>query len=215
MDSITILFADNQFLIREGVVASLKKAGSYTLKIANSIPDFLIHINDKTIQLVIIDNTFLGDKTAQKLFVLKENHPQLKFLMLTNGMTHTEIADYSQSGIYTIIMKTSDKEVFSKAIDSAMNNRIFYSDELLGLLIEQNNLKVSNVKQYKITEAEQGIIALIVKGLTTREIASQKGISYHTVVSHKKNIFKKIGIKSSSELIVYALQKGIVETQTS
>ena len=211
MDSLTILFADNQFLIREGVVASLKKAGSYTIKIANSIPDFLIQINDTTIQLVIIDSTFLGDKTVQKLFALKENHPQLAFLILTNGMTHTEIADYSQSGIFVIIMKTSEKEVFSKAIDSAMNNRIFYSDELLGLLIEQNNLKVSNVKQFKITEAEQSIIELIVKGLTTREIASKKDISYHTVVSHKKNIFKKIGVKSSSELIVFALQKGIVQ----
>ena len=211
MDSLTILFADNQFLIREGVVASLKKAGSYTIKIANSIPDFLIQINDTTIQLVIIDSTFLGDKTAQKLFALKENHPQLAFLILTNGMTHTEIVDYSQSGIFVIIMKTSEKEVFSKAIDSAMNNRIFYSDELLGLLIEQNNLKVSNVKQFKITEAEQSIIELIVKGLTTREIASKKDISYHTVVSHKKNIFKKICVKSSSELIVFALQKGIVQ----
>jgi DNA-binding NarL/FixJ family response regulator len=212
MDPITILFADNQFLIREGVVASLKKAGINAIKTANSISDFLTLINDTSLQLVIIDNCFLGDKAAQKLFEIKENHPQLKFLVLTNGMNYTEIADYSHSGIFAIIMKTSDKEVFIKAIDSAMNDRIFYSNDLLDLLIEQNNLKFSNIKPYKITDAEHGIINLIVKGLTTRDIALERNISYHTVVSHKKNIFKKLGVKSSSELIVYAIQKGMVDT---
>jgi len=212
MDPITILFADNQFLIREGVVASLKKAGINEIKTANSIPDFLTLINDTSIQLVIIDNCFLGNKTAQKLFEIKGKYPQLKFLILTNGMAYTDIADYSQSGIFAIIMKTSDKDVFIKAIDSAMNNRIFYSNDLLDLLIEQNNLKFSNVKPFKITDTELGIISLIVKGLTTRDIALERNISYHTVVSHKKNIFKKLEIKSSSELIVYAINHGWVDT---
>jgi DNA-binding CsgD family transcriptional regulator len=54
------------------------------------------------------------------------------------------------------------------------------------------------------------IIQLTAKGLSAKEIANQLFLSLHTVYTHKKNIMKKLKINSSSEIILYAINKGII-----
>jgi DNA-binding NarL/FixJ family response regulator len=212
MEPINILFADNQFFIREGVVASLKKEGNYTIKTVDTKEDFFKQLHSSNIHLVIMDNTFLGIDNLFLFSDTKRFNPNLKFLLLTNGMTHNEIADFSNAGIYNIIGKTSSHDVFIKAIDYTMRSKIYYSDELLDLLLQHNNLKNTTTNTVKLTITELEIIKNIVKGSNTREIAELKQISYHTVVSHKKNIFRKLSINTCSELILYALKKGILDT---
>lgn len=62
-----------------------------------------------------------------------------------------------------------------------------------------------------ISEREQEILVSVVKGMTNKEIADTHNISIHTVISHRKNITRKTGIKSVSGLTVYALLNGLVE----
>ncbi|MBI5008743.1 MAG: response regulator transcription factor [Bacteroidia bacterium] len=60
----------------------------------------------------------------------------------------------------------------------------------------------------QLTPSEMEIVRLISEGLTTKEIASRKNISFHTVITHRKNIFRKLGVSSVSELIMYAIKSG-------
>ena len=60
----------------------------------------------------------------------------------------------------------------------------------------------------QLTDSEMEIVRLIAEGLTTKEIASRKYISFHTVITHRKNIFRKLGVSSVSELIMYAIKAG-------
>jgi len=212
MEPINILFAENQFLIREGVIATLKKAGNYKIHIVETKADFLTQIQTTAIDLVIMDNIFIENNCAIKLSDLKRLYPQLKFLLLTNGMTHTEIAEFSNSGINNIITKTSDKDDFCKAIEYTMKDKIYYSNELLEILIEHNNIKSTPIKSSKLTPTEKEIVKLLVQGLSSRDIALKQFISYHTVVSHKKNIFKKLGVNTTSELIIHAMRNGFVDS---
>ena len=62
-----------------------------------------------------------------------------------------------------------------------------------------------------LTERESEITALVAKGLTNKEIANQLCLSHHTVHSHRKNIIKKLGVSSVSELTLYALNVGLIE----
>jgi len=63
-----------------------------------------------------------------------------------------------------------------------------------------------------LTTSELEIVKLIAGGMTTKEIANKKNISFHTVISHRKNIFKKLSINNSSELIMFAIRKGLIDS---
>jgi DNA-binding NarL/FixJ family response regulator len=52
---------------------------------------------------------------------------------------------------------------------------------------------------------------MIAEGMTTKQIAASKSISFHTVMTHRKNIFRKLGVNSSSELIMFAIKAGWID----
>ena len=78
----------------------------------------------------------------------------------------------------------------------------------------KENLTISKNKSTNIhlTKKEFEIIRLIAQGLSTKKIAAKDFLSVHTVNTHRKNIFKKLGINNTSELIMYAVKTGIVDT---
>ncbi len=70
-------------------------------------------------------------------------------------------------------------------------------------------------RQEGLTERELDVLVLLVKGQSNKEIASNLNISIHTVISHRKNITEKTGIKSLSGLTIYAISKKIVPLDLS
>lgn len=65
----------------------------------------------------------------------------------------------------------------------------------------------------ELSEREKEILTAVVKGMMNKEIASLHHISIHTVISHRKNISRKTGIKSVSGLVVYAMLNGLMEPE--
>lgn len=102
----------------------------------------------------------------------------------------------------------------------AMFEKLVYitdtSEELANMideLSEPYNLAKSEKEPVPLSERETEILKLIINGLTNKEIADRLFISIHTVISHRKNISKKTGIKSLSGLTIYALVKKIIQLQ--
>lgn len=76
-------------------------------------------------------------------------------------------------------------------------------------LLKENMLLKSQLKLNKLTKREMEILALISKGKSTKEIAVEEHISFHTVEWHRKNISKKLEIHKISELVRFAVECGI------
>ncbi len=77
-------------------------------------------------------------------------------------------------------------------------------------LIESNNCTCSDQVKEELTDREIDVLKLLVEGYSNKEISSALNISIHTVVSHRKNIVRKTGIKSLSGLVIYAITSKIV-----
>jgi DNA-binding CsgD family transcriptional regulator len=75
------------------------------------------------------------------------------------------------------------------------------------LLPENNNLNNDNT----LSDREKDVIRLVAKGLTNKEIADILNLSIHTIITHRKNITGKLGIKTISGLSIYALLNGIIQ----
>jgi DNA-binding CsgD family transcriptional regulator len=63
-----------------------------------------------------------------------------------------------------------------------------------------------------LTETETEIVKAIAQGKTTKEIAEERFSSIHTITTHRKNIFRKLGVNTAHEVIKYALRAGLVDS---
>lgn len=100
-----------------------------------------------------------------------------------------------------------DDELLQKFDDTlsvtASLDQIFYK-------IEKINSATNNSQQEDLSEREIEVLTQMVAGLSNKEIADKLNISIHTVISHRKNITEKTGIKSLSGLTIYAITKKII-----
>jgi DNA-binding NarL/FixJ family response regulator len=210
---INLLIADSQYLITESLKILLQADGRFNVcKVVTEKNEIVIELNYSNIALLILDHSLIDISSINELKEIRSSFPGLKILVISNNVTRPELVELNASGINDIILKTAGKEEVFEAIDATLRGKKYYSDELLELLFEASEKKAQGDETGQLTTTEIEIVRLIADGLTTKEIASRKFISFHTVISHRKNIFRKLGVTSISELIMYSIKAGWINT---
>lgn len=206
---VQVLIADSQFLITESLKYILFSEGRFNvINVVTEKHELLKALNSDNISLLIIDHTLFDITGISELKEIKSSFPDLKVLVITNNISKTELHELNNNGITDIVLKTAGREELFEAVNSTLKGKKFYSNELLDLLLEVHDKKTTSDASTLLTNSEIEIVRLISEGLTTKEIAAQKFISFHTVISHRKNIFRKLGVTSVSELIMFAIKAG-------
>jgi DNA-binding NarL/FixJ family response regulator len=208
-NNIGVLIADSQFLITESLKLILQHDGRfYVSNIVIEKKELASELARQHISLLITDPSFIDLSGLSELKEIISDYPQMRILVMTNGLTRGEMLELNNLGINDIILKTTGREEFFEALTATLKGKKFYSNELLDLLFEANDKKWSGEETGQLTNSEMEIVRLIADGLTTKDIALRKYISIHTVITHRKNIFRKLGVSSVSELIMYAIKSG-------
>lgn len=207
-----IVIADSQFLVVETLKNLLTTEGKYSIAaIVNSKYELYKTLEKETCNLLITDFNLIDYESIDDLLEVKRKFPELTVLVLTNYVTKVEFSALSKIGIKNIIYKTADREEILTAIDSALKGKKYFAEEILDLILELSENKSVSEEPTNLTSSEIEIVRLISGGLTTKEIARQKNISFHTVNTHRKNIFRKMGVTNASELIIQAIKAGWID----
>ena len=140
--------------------------------------------------LLIVDPTLLGFHNKDFLTQLGKEHPQVTMIALV-----TSYLDHSMLTPYSGIIEINDTR--SKIISKM--------DEF----VQGETMK--NTDDVELSKRETDVLVAVAKGMMNKEIADQMNISIHTVISHRKNITRKTGIKSVSGLTVYALLNNLID----
>jgi DNA-binding NarL/FixJ family response regulator len=210
---VRVLVADSQFLITESLKYLLLQNGKHEVSNVVSEKDEVIRIlTNESIGILIIDPFFTDFNEIADLKIITVNFPFVKIIVLVNSITRKELHELNSIGITNVVLKTAGQQDIFDSLNSALAGKKYYSNELLDLLFDQNNNKGAIPDTGQLTVSEHEIVRLISEGLTTKEIAARKFISFHTVISHRKNIFRKLGVKSVSELIMYGIKAGWITT---
>jgi len=122
--------------------------------------------------------------------------------------------DCTHASIIAFVSQYSDSQ-FLKQFDDIID---IYDDAQtistkIRHIIEQDTIDITETDTTELSEREQEVLIAVVKGLINKEIASTLNISIHTVMSHRKNITRKTGIKSISGLTVYALFNNLIKQE--
>jgi DNA-binding NarL/FixJ family response regulator len=212
-EPLKVLIADSQFLITESLKMILQNEGCFLVnKVVAEKNELIEALKLNNISVLIIDPSQVDIAGLEELKKIKSSFPDLKILVITNSVTRKELHEFNSISIINIILKTEGKDEIIEALNATLNGKKHYSNELLDLLFESNEKKNIGEETGQLTSSELEIVRLIADGLTTKEIAVRKFISFHTVISHRKNIFRKLGVTSISELIMYSIKAGWINT---
>jgi len=100
---------------------------------------------------------------------------------------------------------------FKKVLSHALQNSISYeSNTKIGSEINSIHNQGSTAKTYDLTNREKEVLALLVKGLTRKEIAGKLFISCNTTGTHIKNIYQKMGVNNCGSAVAKALNEDIL-----
>ncbi len=102
-----------------------------------------------------------------------------------------------------VVSKYSTEQDVLFAIDSALNQKNFYSSDVLNV-IENQSITM------KLNERERDILMLIAQGKQSKEIANQLFLSPHTINTHRKNLLKKLNARTPTELLINAIKLGLI-----
>jgi DNA-binding NarL/FixJ family response regulator len=210
--SYQVIIADSQFLVTESLRQVLTASGEYeVLGVAGYAYQLKALLADAVPDLLITDYATVDYEGLEALKNIVNGHSQMAVLILTNQVIKADLLGLSKMGIKNIICKTTDKEELFMAIGFALRHRKFFSEEVLEVLMDEQKRKGNGEEAHHLTTTETEVVKMIAEGKTTKEIAAQKSISFHTVMTHRKNIFRKLGVNSSSELIMYAIRSGWID----
>ena len=143
---------------------------------------------------------------------LHRDYPDIKILAVSFENNAQTVELMVNAGINGFISKQkSDAQELSEAIDAVMNGAEYFGKDIASMIYD---IFVAKKKSLNIpsefTPREREIILLCLDGLVYKEIAERLGISFHTVNTHKKHIFQKLGINNTMEMVQYALKTGII-----
>ncbi len=203
----SVVLADRQFLTREALQALLAPLYRtfYTVTTKAGLQQYL---QKEPISLIITDYILLDFDSVSDLGEVRKKYPETGIIVLTNAVTHITIKELNDAGIKNIILKTDDREEIFHAIDAALKGKKYYSGDVLDILLNKETpLEDARI----LTSSEIEIVRMISGGLSTKEIAVKKHISFHTVMTHRKNIFRKLGVSNSPELLMYAIKAGLID----
>lgn len=207
--STTVLLADFQFLTRQGIASLVQSiSGFQIIHEINDSSELKKAIDQFQPDLTVLD---IPDKDSPIISILEEikQHFDGKFLIISNNQNRESVKRLLNMGVKGIVTKNCSEEEITNALNSVSNNNRFFCNKVLDLVIEDQSEKTQR-EPANLSPREYEVLMLIAKGNTTNKIADQLFLSVHTVNSHRKNILKKLNVKSPAELISYAIQSGLV-----
>lgn len=204
-----IILADNQDITRVGLIYVLQKMKHDEVNIVTDKIELIYRLKEDPKSLVILDYTLFDLNDASDVIILSQRFKGAKLVLFSEDLSvpfvRQILASIPKS---SILLKDSPLFEIRECIKEAMLGQRYICQHAADMLLTSDNLQEETVK---LTKAETEILKDIALGMTTKEIAAKRFSSFHTVNTHRKNIFRKLGINNAHEATKYALRAGLVD----
>jgi DNA-binding NarL/FixJ family response regulator len=216
--SISVLLADDHLVVRRGLRAVLE--GEADLKIVGEIADGaeVVHTTEALKPDVLILDLMLPNLGGlQILRELRKLQLPTRVVVLSMHSSEAYVTEALGLGALGYVIKDSGADDLIRAVRQVAAGRSFLSPPLSESLLEAYNqrLQATSRDPYEtLTTREREVLLLAAQGHTSAEIAAQLAISPRTAESHRSNLMQKLGLRSQSDLIRFALRRRILDLYT-
>jgi two-component system response regulator NreC len=211
---IRLLLADDHTILRAGLRRILEtEPDMEVVGEAATGPDAVKKARQLKPDVVIMDVNIPGQEGIQTLREIL-NPPGLRVLVLSARLEHQVIAEAVTAGAYGYLAKDSmDSELIS-AIRAIMHGGTVFSASVSRVLADTSHLESLSAPRSveSLTSREKEVFLLLAEGKTPTEVANSLTVSPKTVHTHRQHIMEKLALRTTTELIRYALREGLIKT---
>ncbi|MNJ93163.1 Transcriptional regulatory protein DegU [compost metagenome] len=211
-EKVNILIADDHQMVIDGLKLMLGNEPYVVLAEANNGQEAidLINSNPDKYDLVLTDISMPLLSGTELCKMIKSQFPHIQVLILSmyNNAQAVKEAVLAEADGY--ILKNSGRNELLQALHRITNGGTYFSQDIVPIIYGQyQKQKVQDEKLNVLSPREKEILALIVKELTSEEIAEKLFISKKTVDNHRQHLFVKCNCKSTVGLVKYAIANGL------
>jgi DNA-binding NarL/FixJ family response regulator len=203
-----VFIVDDHQLVIEGLSSLLEKESQVKLVgSASNAQECLEYFITQTADVILMDIS-LPDKSGIELCKeMKTTYPGIAIVALSTFAQGSYITKMIENGANGYLLKNADKHEILEAIATVAKGKTYFSFEA-GKIYKSTIEKQSD--QPILSKREKEILKLIADGLTNLEIGKQLFISIDTVDTHRKNLYHKLDVKNTAQLIRKAIEQNLI-----
>ena len=205
-----IILADNQDITRAGLMYVCDSLERVDYKQVTDKTALIEEMKSYPEAVVILDYTLFDINDIEELEILHERFQKVCWILfsfeLSTDFVHRAIAVSQQ---FSVLLKDSPLAEIRQCIGYALHRQRYICQRMAEILLAPT---VQPAEDARLTKTEMEILKDIALGMTTKEIADKRFSSFHTVNTHRKNIFRKLGVNNAHEATKYALRAGLVDS---
>jgi DNA-binding NarL/FixJ family response regulator len=220
MEKLRILLADDHKIVREGLRLLINSQPD--MQVVGEAADGLEALKqarDLQPDVVVMDLSMPLLNGLQATERLKAEHPGIKVVALTAHEDEGYLRQLCKVGAAGYVLKRSAGDELVKAIGAVAKDGVYFEAALAGkaLARQMTGAPVKNeARAAELSEREKKVLNMLAWGYSNKEIASQLSLSVKTIETYKRRIGEKLGLRSRTEMVLYALRQGwLNETYSS
>ena len=204
------LLADRQGITRAGLMFLLGAIPDADYKFTEDKTELINALCETPDSIVVLDYTLFDINDAAELLILSQRFGNVHWVLFSEDLSANFVRMViASSPQFSVLLKESPLQEIREALSFAMRGRRFICQRMAELLLVP---ETREKEQVKLARTETEVLKDIALGMTTREIAERRFSSFHTVNTHRKNIFRKLGVNNVHEATKYALRAGLVDS---
>lgn len=169
-------------------------------------------------QIDVIYIDFGSDKqfASTKLATLRFNYPSTPIMLYVSEHNLKSVKQLLSLSVQSVMTYECDFDEIYESLASILKGGKAFCNKVLELLVKDTH-KDSNLNclPVQLSKREIEVLQLVVNGMSSKQIAEELFLSYHTINTHRKNILKKVGVKNVSELVMFAQNTGLIDFQNT
>jgi DNA-binding NarL/FixJ family response regulator len=218
-DKIKIILVDDHYIVRNGIRALFDDVDEIeVIGEASNGFEAITKVSDLHPNIAILDISMPQMNGLDAAEIIHKQFPNTKTLIMSMHDNKEYILRSLEVGADGYLLKDSSKEEIIKAIKTVSGGEKYYSGSVSGILVSGYLNVIANPtgidfekKKAIISKQEKSILAHLIHGRNSREIAEELTLSVRTVDNHRARMMKKLGVKNAVELVKMAMEEKLLE----
>lgn len=219
MNRIKILIVDDHAMFREGIKALLEPHSDFEIVgEASNGEEAIQKTRELNPQVILMDIGMAGSDGLMATWKIKADFPQVAILALTIHDTEEYFFEILKAGASGYVLKEAPSSELFTAIKDVAEGKAHICSVMARKLLDDYLRRVKSGEEKKsyevLSNREKEVVRLIGEGFTHQEIAQKLSIAISTMQTYRNRVMEKLKLHNRSQLILYALQHGLIDTTT-
>ena len=209
-----ILLVDDHDLVRQGLRSILDTRPGWAVCGEGTTGNEAVALAQQLRPNVVVMDIHMpgmdGLQATQEILAI---NPQTEILILTLDETEEVVRAATAAGARGIVMKSDAARELIAAVAALARHEPFYATKASHIMVQSmaHPSGASPVDHAGPTKRERDVVILVAEGRSNKEIGAALSISAKTVETHRRNVMHKLGLKSTAELVRYAVRDGLIQ----